>query len=255
MTAATIDLNCDLGEREDAAGIAADLALLECVTSANIACGGHAGDERSMVRTVAAAMERGVALGAHPGYPDRAHFGREAFAMALAELDDAMAAQVQALQRIVVRLGGALTHVKLHGALYHAAMRQPEIAEAVARGIGRLDQSVILVGLAGAPALEAWRAMGFRVAAEAFADRCYESDGSLRDRQELAALIDDPQAAAAQAVGIAMASGLLAREGGFVNIQAETIGLHSDTPHAVDIARAVRTALTHSGIRVEALLR
>lgn len=247
MSAATIDLNCDMGERDDAAGIAEDLALLEFVSSANIACGGHAGDEQSMMRTVTAAMKRGVALGAHPGYPDRANFGRIECDMTGLALEDSIAAQVDAIARIIDRCGGTLAHAKPHGALYHAAMRRREIAESVARGVERVDRSLIMVGQAGASALDVWRAMGFRVAAEAFADRRYEADGSLRARQEMNALIDDPRQAAVQVVRIAAGSGVLTLAGEVVQVQAETIGLHSDTPNVTAIARTVRDALTNAG--------
>jgi len=251
----TIDLNCDLGEREDPLGIAGELAILDFVCSANIACGGHAGDERSMARTVAAAMERGVALGAHPGYPDRTNFGRVPCEMPVRELEELIAAQVDALLEVVVRYGGELTHLKLHGALYHEAMRRRETAEAVGRGVERIGTPLLLVGLAGAPALEVWRAMGFSVASDAFADRRYESDGSLRPREEHHAIIDEPAAAAAQAVRIAKGLGALTLAGGIVGIQADTICLHSDTPNATSIARIVHDTLTREGIRLLAFRR
>lgn len=253
MSGTTIDLNCDLGERDDAAGIAQDIALLELVTSANIACGGHAGNEQSMVRTVTAAIERGVALGAHPGYPDRKNFGRAPCTMSLQELEDSIAALVDAFLRIIDRCGGKLSHVKTHGALYHAAMRQREIAEVVARAIARIGVPVILVGQAAAPALDVWRAMGWRVASEAFADRRYEADGSLRDRREADALMDDPQQAAAQAVRIAQGRGALTAAREIVPLQADTLCLHSDTPNAIDIATAVRAALKQAGVALRAL--
>ncbi len=242
----TIDLNCDLGERDDATGIAVDLALLDIVSSANIACGGHAGDEPSMIRTVDAAMQRDVALGAHPGYPDRRNFGRISCEMAAQELEDSIATQIASLFQVIDRRGGKLTHVKAHGALYHAAMRRPETAEVFASAVTRVIPSAILVGQAAAPALDIWRAMGLRVAAEAFADRRYESDGSLRARGEANALIDEPAQAAAQAVRIARGTGDM------VNLQAQTICVHSDTPNAVNIARAVRDALAQEGIRMVA---
>lgn len=253
MTAGTIDLNCDLGEREDALGIAADRELLRSVSSANIACGGHAGDEASMTRTVAAALEHGVAIGAHPGYPDRQNFGRVTLEMALPLLEDAIAAQVHTLLQIVLRHGGELTHVKPHGALYHAAMRRAEIAETVAGAIARFGLPLTLVGQAGAPALTVWRDMGLPVAAEAFADRRYEPDGLLRDRNRARALHDSPVEAASQAVRIATGAGVLTLTGVAVPVQADTICLHSDAPNAVASARAVREALVRAGIQIQAL--
>ena len=253
MSRRTIDLNCDLGERDDALGVDVDLELLDIVSSANIACGGHAGDEESMRRTVAAAIPSGVALGAHPSYPDRANFGRVACDLAGRPLEDVITSQVEALLRIVQCSGGELTHVKPHGALYHAAMRRVEIAEAVARAIARLGVPLLLVGQAGAPALEIWRDMGFDVAAEAFADRRYEADGLLRERGKADALIDDPVEAAAQAVRIASGAGVLTATGAVTSLRAETICLHSDRPSAIANARTVRDALARAGVRVQAL--
>lgn len=253
MATPTIDLNCDLGERDDADGLTSDRALLDIVTSANIACGGHAGDRRTMERTVAAAMERGVTLGAHPGYPDRANFGRVACAMGNPQLEGSIAAQIEALLQIVNLSGGKITHVKPHGALYHAAMRQQEIASLLARAVARAGISVILVGQAGAPALDIWRDMGIRVASEAFADRRYESDGTLRSRTESDAMIEQPEKAAVQAVHIAQRLGVPTAGGAVVPIVADTLCLHSDTPNAVDNARAVRDALTRAGIRCQPL--
>lgn len=248
-----MDLNCDMGECDDATGVANDLALLDVVTSANIACGGHAGDERSMERMIVAAMERGVALGAHPGYPDRANFGRIACDMDPRPLEDSLASQIDNLTRIAARLGGKITHVKPHGALYHAAMQDHTIAELIAHAMTRAGLSAILVGQANAPALGIWRDMGFRVAAEAFADRRYEPDGSLRARTRPDSLIEDPAQAAEQAVRIAKEVQVIATSGDIVALVADTLCLHSDTPNALQNARAVRAALMRSGIRCLAL--
>lgn len=250
---ATIDLNCDLGECDEPSAIAGDMALLDIVTSANIACGGHAGDEGSMERTVISAMERGVALGAHPSYPDRANFGRVECVMDLRALEECIVRQVEAFMGIVARRGGRLTHIKPHGALYHAAMRQRETAEAIARATVRAGATAILVGQAGTAALEVWRAMGVSVAAEAFADRRYEADGSLRARSKAAALIDRVEEAAEQAVRIATGAGVKSTSGSVVAVAADTICVHGDTPHSSDIARAVRAALADAGIVVAPL--
>lgn len=249
----TIDLNCDLGEYGDD-GAANDLALLEIVTSANIGCGGHAGDERSMMRTVEAAIARGVALGAHPSYPDRENFGRVAVEMPLLKLKESIAMQTAALQEIAVRLGSRLRHVKPHGALYHAAMTRREIAVAVANGVAQVDRGLILVGLLGAPALDVWQELGFNVAAEAFADRRYEPDGSLRSRSLPDAMITEPVIAAEQAVrlatqGVTNTTSLSAT----TSPRVDTLCVHSDTPNAVRIASAVRDALQRASVRVGAL--
>jgi 5-oxoprolinase (ATP-hydrolysing) subunit A len=230
-----IDLNCDLGE-----GPGED-AIYPCITSANIACGGHAGDDASMEAAVRQSLAHGVALGAHPSYPDREGFGRVALAMTPGELAEAVRSQVLALARIATRSGAILGHVKPHGALYGEAMKDAAIAEAVARGVALHDPGLVLVGLAGSPALELWRALGFAVAGEGFADRAYEPDGSLRSRRLPGALITEPAEAAAQALR-------LARDG-----PVDTICVHSDTPGAARILAEVRRVLAGRGFLLRPL--
>jgi UPF0271 protein len=224
-----IDLNCDMGELEDAAH---EAALMAFITSANIACGGHAGDERTMERTARLALERGVRIGAHPGYPDRENFGRLEIAMAPEAIADTVYEQIARLDEVVQRLGGTIVHVKPHGALYNVAVRNADVASAIARGVARWNPGVTLFGLAGSPMLDVWRAMGMAVAGEAFADRRYQPDGTLRPRKFPDALITDPEEAAAQALRFA-------RQG-----LADTICVHGDTPGSVAILRACRNALT-----------
>jgi UPF0271 protein len=223
-----IDLNCDMGELEDAQH---EAALMENITSANIACGGHAGDLSTMERTVRLALERGVRIGAHPGYPDRANFGRIEMPLSAAEIEATVCEQIERLDAVVRRLGGEIVHVKAHGALYNIAVHNETVARAIGAGIARWNPRVTVFGLAGSPMLDWWRDMGFPVAAEGFADRRYEPDGTLRSRKFPDALITDPQAAAAQAVKLA--------HGGAV----QTICVHGDTPGAVDILKACRKAL------------
>lgn len=244
----TIDLNCDMGE-----GMGTDLALLEFVTSANVACGGHAGDERTMRETVRAAKARGVVVGAHPSYPDRSGFGRVAMEMSGAAIEETVREQVAVLDRIVRREGVRLVHVKPHGALYHAAISKRDVAEAVARGVRSVDSKLVLVGLAGAEGLEWWRAMGMLVAAEAFADRRYGADGSLRSRAKAGAMIEGASSAAEQAVRIAEGLGVVAGDGSVIVVNAETICIHGDTAGAVEIARAVRGELERRGVRVRGM--
>jgi UPF0271 protein len=224
----TVDLNCDMGELEDAAH---EAALMQYITSANIACGGHAGDEAVMERTTLLAMQRGVRIGAHPGYPDRANFGRIEMAMTEAEIEDTVHRQIERLDAVVRRLGGAIVHVKPHGALYNVAVNHEKVARAIARGVLQWNSATTVFGLAGSRMLGWWAEMGLATAAEGFADRRYEPDGTLRSRKFPDALITDPQAAAAQAVR-------LARQGA-----AETICVHGDTPGAVEILKACREAL------------
>ena len=224
-----IDLNCDMGELDDAAH---EAALMAYITSANIACGGHAGDARTMERTARLALGRGVRIGAHPGYPDRENFGRVEIAMTAEAIADTVYAQIARLDDVVQRLGGAIVHVKPHGALYNVAVRHADVARAIAQGAARWNPQTTLFGLAGSPMLDVWRAMGMAVAGEAFADRRYEPDGTLRSRQFPDALITDPREAAAQALRFA-------RQG-----LAETICVHGDTPGSVAILKACRNALT-----------
>lgn len=223
-----IDLNCDMGELEDSAH---EAALMQFITSANIACGGHAGDESTMERTAHLALERGVRIGAHPGYPDRANFGRVEMPMPPDAIIDSLVEQMERLNAVVTRLGGAIVHVKPHGALYNVAVKNAEVARAIGDAVAQWNRDAIIFGLAGSPMLDVWRDMGLRTAGEAFADRRYEPDGTLRSRKFPDALITDPQAAAAQAVR-------LARKG-----NAQTICVHGDTPGAVEILKACRDAL------------
>jgi UPF0271 protein len=223
-----IDLNCDVGELEDAAH---EAALLDAITSANIACGGHAGDSATMERTARLALARNVRIGAHPGYRDRVHFGRVEVVMSAAEIESMVREQIDRLEAVVRRLGGVIAHVKPHGALYNLAARDGETACAIGRAVIEWNPRAAMYGLAGSPALGVWREMGLPVCAEAFADRRYEPDGSLRSRAFPDALITDPAEAAAQALRFARAG------------QAQTICVHGDTPGAVEILRACRLAL------------
>src|ERR1019366_7346899 len=224
-----MDLNCDMGELDDAAH---EAALMAYITSANIACGGHAGDARTMERTARLALGRGVRIGAHPGYPDRENFGRLEIAMIPEAIADTVHAQIARLDEVVRRLGGVIVHVKPHGALYNVAVRNPEVARAIPLGVARWNPRCTLFGLAGSPMLDVWRTMGMTVAGEAFADRRYEPDGTLRSRKFPDALITDPQEAAAQALRFA-------RQG-----LADTICVHGDPPGSVAILLACREALT-----------
>ena len=227
-----IDLNCDMGELEDAQH---EAALMQYITSANIACGGHAGDEGTMERTARLALERGVRIGAHPGYPDRANFGRIERTMTSAEIEQTIRGQIERLEAVVRRLGAEIVHVKPHGAIYNVAVRNAEVSRAIGNGIRQWNPRVPVFGLAGSPMLDVWRELGLTAMGEAFADRRYEPDGTLRSRKFADALITDPREAAAQAVR-------LAREG-----KAETICVHGDTPGAVGILKAVREALEGEG--------
>jgi UPF0271 protein len=249
-----IDLNADVGEAFGAYAMGDDAALLPFVTSVNVACGFHAGDPRVMDRTVGLAVRAGAALGAHPGYFDLRGFGRRTIQAEPDEVEADVVYQVGALAAFARAHRTRLVHVKPHGALYSQAAQDPALARAVARGVARSGAAGVLVGLATSRVLrEAAEAEGLRFAAEAFADRAYDADGTLAPRRSPGAVLTDPAAAAAQAVRIAREGRLVARDGTEVRLRAETICLHGDTPRAVEIARAVREALEAAGVEVRAL--
>jgi UPF0271 protein len=248
-----VDLNCDMGELPEMLADGSQEALMKFVTSANVACGGHAGDEAMMRATIEQAMRHGVSVGAHPGYEDRENFGRVALNLNAQEIQDLVYRQVAAMGRIADSCGAKVAHVKPHGALYTQAALDAGIARAIAEGVRQWRQDVVLVGMAESVMLQEFRAAGFRAAAEAFADRRYEKDGSLRARQFRDALLDVPEKAAEQAVRIAEGRGVLTREGAVVAVEAQTICIHGDTPAAEHIAEAVRKALVKVGVGVWAL--
>ncbi len=226
---ARIDLNCDLGE-----GAGHDDELMTLVTSANIACGAHAGDEATMRATVALARRNGVAIGAHPGFADRENFGRRELMLTAGEVRELVARQIAALRSM-----GPVTHVKPHGALYNLAAREAAVARAVVEGVLATDPGLVLFALRGSELGRAGRAGGLRVAEEVFADRTYRPDGSLTPRSDPGAVILDEAEAVAQALR-------LANEG------ADTICLHGDGVHAVAFARRINAALRNAGIAVRA---
>jgi UPF0271 protein len=249
-----IDLNCDMGELPEAIADGTQEALLRSITSANVACGGHAGDAGTMRTTIEQALRAGVAIGAHPGYPDRANFGRLELKMPAEAIVDSVYEQVRALAEIAEACGARLVHVKPHGALYNQAVKNRQLAEAIAKGVARWGKDVVLVGLAGSPMLEVFREAGFVAAAEAFADRRYEADGSLRSRKFEDALIRDPAEAARQALGIVERGMVTAHDGTEVKLSAQTICIHGDTPGAPEIAAGVARTLREVGVPLGALL-
>ena len=248
-----IDLNADVGESLGPWPMGSDRELIPLVTSVNVACGAHAGDPLTIERTVRLAAAHGVAVGAHPGYPDLVGFGRRDLAMAPDELEASIVYQVAAVAAFAADAGVPLRHVKAHGALYNAAARDPELASVVARAVARVSPASVLVGLAGSALVESGRAAGLSTAAEAFADRAYEADGSLRSRRLPGALHADPAVVAAQAVSIARDGRVTAHDGSVLAVAADTICIHGDSPGAVKFARAVREALAAAGVTVVAL--
>jgi UPF0271 protein len=242
-----IDLNADVGEGMD------DAPVLAAVTSVNVACGMHAGDPITIERTVARAVELGLGIGAHPGYADKEHFGRNAVEMPLAQLEALILYQVGAVAGFVRSHGGELRHVKPHGALYHRASESSEVARAVASAVKRFDARLFLVGPPDSRLIEAGREAGLRVAVEAFADRGYRPDGRLVARGQPGALHADADQAAAQALGIARDGTVVATDGSGVRLRADTLCLHGDTPGAAKIAARVRERLIAAGITLAPL--
>ena len=248
-----IDLNCDMGELPEAIADGTQDALMPSLTSVNIACGGHAGDAQTMQTTIAQALRWKLAIGAHPGYPDRANFGRLELNLPPETVADSVYEQVRALAEVATRSGVCLTHVKPHGALYNQAVHNRRLAEAIAKGVARWSRDIVLVGLAASPMLAVFREAGFAVAAEAFADRSYEPDGTLRSRKHSDALISDPVEAARQALSIAQRGTVIARDGNQVAVNAQTLCIHGDTPGAPQIAAAVAKTLREAGVTLAPL--
>ncbi len=246
----SVDLNCDMGEVSEALADGTQEELMRYVSSANIACGGHAGDERLMHATIEQALRHGVSIGAHPGYEDRANFGRNELQLAPEEISASVHRQILALEAIAEQSGTAIRHVKAHGALYNQAAHNRDIARAIAAGVRRWKTDVVLIGLAGSAMLEEFQAAGFPVAAEAFADRRYEKDGSLRSRKFRDSLLHDPEEASAQALRIVEQNNVIAANGSVVPLVAQTVCIHSDSTSAVAIVAAVHHTLTEAGIEI-----
>jgi 5-oxoprolinase (ATP-hydrolysing) subunit A len=240
--ARSIDINADLGEH-DGEGYSADALLLDIVSSASIACGKHAGSLEVMRRTVAMAYERGVRIGAHPGYPDREGFGRREIGLSLEKILDSFEVQIQNLQACCDAEGALLRYVKPHGALYNRAVRDLELAKLLAGSVVRLDSSLIMLALAGS-ALEAEaRAHGLRSVSEAFIDRAYLSDGTLVPRDREGAVIENPEAAAGRAVNLATGESLETIDGGVISLQAQSLCVHGDSRNALETVRLTRSRL------------
>ncbi|MGH2449691.1 MAG: LamB/YcsF family protein [Candidatus Limnocylindria bacterium] len=243
-----IDLNSDLGE-----GAGTDEAIMPHVTSANVACGAHAGDADTMRRTIALALAHAVAVGAHPGYRDPANFGRLPLDLPDDVLEHDLRLQIETLRALARRAGAALAHVKAHGALYNRAEREERTAGVIAAAVRSVDPALLLFAPPGSALERAAAAAGLRVAREGFVDRAYEPDGTLRSRRLDGALHTDPAVAAAQAVSLARDGTVRASDGTVLDLQVDTLCLHGDTPNAPLIARAVRRALAEAEVTVRAI--
>ena len=245
--AGSIDFNSDLGE-----GAGTDMALMPLITSANIACGGHAGNENTMRTTVELAIRNKVAIGAHPGYPDRVRFGRVAMEMPARELIESIRRQVDALAGVASRMGARVTHVKAHGALYNQGERDATIARNIIFGVQAATggHELVIVAPPGSAMVQEAKAMGMKVAREGFVDRAYEADGTLQSRSVAGSVLTNPADAVRQALSFVKNGGVTAVDGSFLNLAVDTLCVHGDTPGAPDIARAVRDAFAKAKMRV-----
>ncbi|SFG03111.1 LamB/YcsF family protein [Pontibacter chinhatensis] len=253
MSQLTVDLNCDMGESFGTWHMGNDSELLTYVSSANIACGFHAGDPATMKKTVRLALEKGVAIGAHPGLPDLVGFGRREMAVSAEEVYDMVVYQAGALMGFAKAEGAALHHVKPHGALYNMAAANATLAEAIAEAVARLDEQLILYGLAGSELVKAGEKYGLRTASEVFADRTYQADGTLTPRRQSDALITNPEQAIRQVLRMVKEGKVQSQQGAEVSIKADTICIHGDGPHALPFARLNHERLVSEGILIKAL--
>ncbi|HEX6549621.1 MAG TPA: 5-oxoprolinase subunit PxpA [Gammaproteobacteria bacterium] len=246
-TGRIIDLNADLGE-----GCGDDAAMLRIVTSANIACGAHAGDAETMQRTVQNAVQNGVAIGAHVSYPDREHFGRRDMDLAGVPLSEEVLRQIRTLEQHARTRAGSVRYVKAHGALYNRMAEDPDVAQAVIDAIKQFERPLALLTLPGSVAMQCAQQAGLNAVAEAFADRAYTDEARLLPRSEAGAVISDPDVVAQRAVEIAATGKLRSINGKQLSIAARTLCVHGDTPGAVVLAKAVRDGLEKAGLRIAA---
>ncbi|WP_085524292.1 5-oxoprolinase subunit PxpA [Tuberibacillus sp. Marseille-P3662] len=246
----TVDLNCDMGESFGVYKKGTDEAILDFVTSANIACGFHAGDTATMRQTVQMALEKNVGIGAHPGLQDLVGFGRRNIDISPQDAYNLVVYQIGALNAFVTSEGGELQHVKPHGALFNMAAKSTSLSEAIAEAIYKVNPELILFGLAGSELVKAGKKIGLRSASEVFSDRTYQADGSLTSRQESDALITDSEVAINQVIRMAKESLVTSVQGSDVLIQADTVCIHGDGASALDFAKYIRQALEKADIAV-----
>ncbi|MRX74122.1 5-oxoprolinase subunit PxpA [Bacillus lacus] len=245
-----VDINCDLGESFGAYTLGRDAEILDYVTSANIACGFHAGDPATMRKTVKMAMEKNVAIGAHPGLQDLAGFGRRDMNLSPQEAYDLVLYQIGALSAFVKAEGGSIQHVKPHGALYNMAAKSAPLAEAIAEAVYKVNPDMIFFGLAGSELIKAGEKAGLRTGSEVFSDRTYQPDGTLTSRREPNALITDQNQAVSQVIKMVRNQKVSTAGGPEIDIKADTICIHGDGEHALDFARHITEALKKAGITI-----
>lgn len=247
----SIDLNCDIGESFGAFTIGNDEAIMEYVSSVNIACGFHGGDPGVMHKTIAGAASRNIAIGAHPGYPDLQGFGRREIKMSLAEVYDCIVYQVGALMAFARVEGTTVNHVKPHGALYNAAAKDNALSATIAKAVHDVDKALVLVGLSGSCMIEEGKKVGLRTCSEAFADRAYQEDGTLMSRNAANAMIDDVDRAARQVLQMVQRGTVTTVNGKEIAVHAETICIHGDGPQAIAIAKAITNIIRQSHVSIK----
>lgn len=246
----SVDLNADLGESYSVWRLGSDAELLPLLTSANVACGWHGGDPRVMDETVRLALRSGVAVGAHPSFPDRDGFGRRVLDVSAREAETDVVYQVAALDGFCRRHGVTMQHVKAHGALYNHAARHADIARGIAAGIASVRSDLVMVVLPGSELERAGREAGLPVAREGFIDRAYDPDGSLVDRRRPGAVHTDPSVAVEQALRMVTEHRVRCLDGTVIDVEVETLCCHGDNPHAVDLVGRVRRALGEAGVAI-----
>ncbi|HEX8567862.1 MAG TPA: 5-oxoprolinase subunit PxpA [Pyrinomonadaceae bacterium] len=246
----SVDLNCDMGESFGAWTIGNDRALMDYCTSINVACGFHAGDATVIRKTIEIALEKRIAIGAHPSFPDLQGFGRRPMQLSAQEVFDTVLYQVAAVYQMTAALGGELHHVKPHGALYNEAAKKPELAEAIARAVKAIDENLIFYGLSGSFLISESERMGLKTASEVFADRTYNADGSLTPRSEPNALIHDTNKAVEQVLQMIQTQTVTATNGETIRLKADTVCIHGDGANALEFAAAVQAKLNEKGVRI-----
>lgn len=248
-----IDLNCDMGESFGAWKMGSDVELMDIVSSVNVACGFHAGDACTMRETVQTAIEKNVAIGAHPSFPDLQGFGRREMKLSAEEIFDVVLYQVSALKGICEAFGAKLHHVKPHGALYNSAAKNSEMASAIAQAVKAIDENLIFYGLSNSFLISEAEKINLKTASEVFADRTYQTDGNLTARNEPNALIYETEKACAQVLEMITTQSVTADNGEKVPLKAETICVHGDSEHALEFARAIQQKLIENGIDIRAI--
>lgn len=245
-----VDLNCDMGESFGVYRLGNDEAIMDFITSANIACGFHAGDPATMRKTVQLALEKNVGIGAHPGLQDLVGFGRRNLSLSPQEAYDLVVYQIGALSGFVQAEGGKMQHVKAHGALYNMAAQNAGLSEAIAEAVYKIDPELILFGLSGSELVKAGEKIGLRTAGEVFSDRTYQADGSLTPRSQPNALITDTATALEQVIRMVKEQKVLSTQNQEIQIKADTICIHGDGATALDFAAAISSSLADAGIDI-----